>query len=213
MTRADDAGPSNLQAGSETGAHRRDIRIAGPPTWLAKPVGLVAIAFSVLYLASDILEVGQGQFSELRLALTYAAEAAVPLFVLGLYAGQRPHIGRLGLFGAAAYAYSYVFFTSTVVYALVAHTPDYHGVTTAFGSWMVVHGLIMLIGGVAFGIAVVRARVFPTWTGGCLVVGVVLVAAASGLPTLLRTIAELVPAAAFIGMGAALLRGSRHVRG
>ncbi|MCU1618164.1 MAG: conserved rane protein of unknown function [Modestobacter sp.] len=174
---------------------------------------MVAIVFSVLYLASDILEVGQGHFSVVRLTLTYAGEAAIPLFVLGLYTGQRPRIGRLGLFGAAAYAYSYVFFTSTVVYALVAHTPDYQGVTTAFGSWMVVHGLIMLIGGVAFGIAVVRARVFPTWTGGCLAVGVVLVAAASGLPTVARTIAEAVPAAAFIGMGSALLRGSRHGRG
>jgi hypothetical protein len=47
-----------------------------------------------------------------------------PLFVIGLYAVQRPRIGRLGLFGAMAYAYSYVFFTSTVVYALIAGTPN-----------------------------------------------------------------------------------------
>ncbi|MCU1613640.1 MAG: conserved rane protein of unknown function [Frankiales bacterium] len=177
------------------------------------PVGSVAIAFSLVYFASDVLEVEQGHFSPVRLALTYAGEAAIPLFVLGLYAGQRPRIGRLGLFGAATYAYAYVFFTSTVIYALVAHTPDYQGVTTAFGPWMVAHGVIMLIGGVAFGIAVVRARVFPMWTGSCLVVGVVLVTAASGLPSVARTIAEAVPAAAFIGMGCALLRGSGHVRG
>jgi hypothetical protein len=165
--------------------------------------------FSVVYVASDVLEVGQGHFSAVRLSLTYAAEAAIPLVVLGLYAGQRPHIGRLGLFGAAAYAYSYVFFTSTVVYALVAHAPDYEAVTKAFGSWMVVHGVIMLIGGAALGVAVVRARVLPPWTGVCLVVGVVLVAAASGLPTLARTVAEAVTAAAFIGMGRAMLRGPR----
>lgn len=173
-------------------------------------IGLAAIGFSVVYLASDVLEVGQGHFSVVRLALTYAGEAAIPLFVLGLYALQRPRIGRLGLFGAAAYAYSYVFFTSTVVYALAADTRDYQGVTKAFGAWMVVHGLIMLIGGVAFGIAVVRARVFPRWTGVCLAVGVILVAAASGLPTVARTVAEAVPAAAFIGMGWALLRGPGH---
>jgi hypothetical protein len=70
----------------------------------------------------------------------------------------------------------------------------------------------MLIGGVAFGLAVFRARVFPTWTGLCLAVGVVLVASASGLPTIVRTMAEAVPAAAFIGMGTALLRGSRRAR-
>lgn len=117
------------------------------------------------------------------------------------------------MFGAAAYAYSYVFFTSTVVYALVAHTPDYHGVTKAFGAWMVVHGLIVLIGRMAFGVAVVRAHVFPRWTGVCLVGGVALVVAASGPSTVARTIAEGVPAAAFIGMGSALLRGSARVRG
>jgi hypothetical protein len=197
----------------ETDTHRRDTGIAGPPRWLVVPVGVIAIGFSVLYLASDILELGQGHLSAVRLTITYTGEAAIPLFVLGLYAGQRPRIGRLGLFGAAAYAYSYVFFTSTVVYALVAHTPDYQTVTKAFGSWMVIHGLVMVIGGVAFGIAVVRARVFPRWTGVCLVVGVVLVAAASGLSTVPRTVAEAVSAAAFVGMGSALIKGSGHVRG
>lgn len=139
--------------------------------WLRMSVGLAAIGFSVLYLGSDVLEVGQGHFSRFRLALTYAGEAVIPLFVLGLYAVQRPRVGRLGLFGAAAYAYSYVFFTSTVVYALVARIPDYAGVTSAFGGWMVVHGVIMVVGGVTFGVAVARARVFPEWTGICLAVG------------------------------------------
>jgi hypothetical protein len=213
VTRADDEVASALEVRSGSAEHRRDIRIAGPPPWLAMPVGLLAIGFSVIYLASDILEAGQGHFSTVRLALTYSSEAAIPLFVLGLYAGQRPRIGRLGLFGAAAYAYSYVFFASTVVYALIAHTPDYRGVTTVFGSWMVIHGLIMLIGGIAFGVAVVRARVFPRWTGGCLVVGVVLVAAASEFSSVARTVAEALPAAAFIGMGSALCRGPGRVRG
>jgi hypothetical protein len=44
-------------------------------------------------------------------------------------------------------------------------------------------------------------------------VGVVLVAAASGLSTVARTIAEAVAAAAFIGMGCEVLRGPGHVRG
>jgi len=81
-------------------------------------VGLAAIGFSALYFISDLIEVAEGGFSTFRLVLTYLGEAAVPLFVIGLYAVQRPRIGRLGLFGALAYAYSYVFFTATVVYAL-----------------------------------------------------------------------------------------------
>ena len=204
---------SKPEVSSQTGTQRREFEAIAPPAWLAMSIGLAAIGFSAVYLASDILEVGQGHFSIVRLSLTYAGEAAIPLFVLGLYALQRPRIGRVGLFGAAAYAYSYVFFTSTVVYALAANISDYQSVTKTFGAWMVVHGLIMLIGGVAFGIAVVRTRVFPRWTGVCLAVGVALVAAASGLSTVARTVAEAVPAAAFIGMGYSSLRGPGRVRG
>ena len=60
---------------------------------------------------------------------------------------------------------------------------------------------------IPFGLAVVRARVLPRWTGVCLMAGVVLVAAASGLPDIARTVAAAVPDAAFIGMGFALLSG------
>jgi hypothetical protein len=171
-------------------------------------VGAAAVAFSAVYLLSDVLELVQGDFSLLRLSLTYAGEAALPIFVLGLYAMQRGRIGRLGLFGAVAYAYSYVFFTGTVLYAIVDSVPSYGDVTRAFGVWMTVHGVIMFIGGLAFGLAVVRAAALPRWTGVALMLGVVLVAAASGLPTLARTIAESVPAAAFIGMGTALMRNA-----
>src|SRR5260370_24578485 len=88
-------------------------------------VGLAAVGFTGVDFISDLIEVAEGNFSTVRLALTYAGEAAMPLFVIGLYAVQRPRIGRLGLFGAVAYAYSYVFFTSTVVYALISGTPNY----------------------------------------------------------------------------------------
>src|SRR4051794_39584216 len=76
--------------------------------------GSAALAFSALYFATDVIELLQGGFSTVQLALTYAAEAGIPLFVLGLYALQRPRIGRLGLVAALVYAYTFVFFTSTV---------------------------------------------------------------------------------------------------
>jgi hypothetical protein len=175
-------------------------------------VGSSAIAFSVVYWLSDVVEVVQGDFSTLRLCLTYAGEAAIPLFVVGLYAAQRPRIGGLGLFGAVAFAYSYVFFTSTVMYALSAGTPNYGALANVFGAWMTVHGLVMLVGGLAFGLAVVRTGVLPPWTGVALMVGVIVVAAASGLPNLARTIAATLPAAAFTGMGSALIVQARAPR-
>jgi hypothetical protein len=181
--------------------HRRETRIDLPLL-----VGLAAVAFTAVYLISDLIEVAQGGFSTFRLFLTYVGEAAIPLFVIGLYAVQRPRIGRLGLLGAIAYAYSYVFFTGTVVYALISGTPNYKALVKIFGPWMTVHGLILLVGGLVFGLAVIRARVLPRWTGVCLMAGVLLVVAVSGLPDIARTIAAAVPALAFIGMGIALLR-------
>jgi hypothetical protein len=179
---------------------------------LALIVGLAAIGFSAIYFISDLIEVAQGNFSTLRLSLTYVAEAAIPLFVIGLYAVQRPRIGRLGLLGAVAFAYSYVFFTSTVVYALTAGTRNWSALGEVFGAWMTVHGLIMLLGGLAFGLAVVRAGVLPRWTGVVLMAGVVLIVAMSGQSNVARTAAEAVTATAFIGMGVALLTGRSKSR-
>jgi Ca2+/Na+ antiporter len=59
---------------------------------------------------------------------------------------------------------------------------------------------------VCFGIAVARAGLFPRWTGYALAVGVILVAATNSLPDPARTVAAAMRAAAFIGMGAAVLR-------
>ncbi len=52
----------------------------------------------------------------------------------------------------------------------------------------------------------VRAGVFPRWTGYALAAGVCLVAATNELPDPVRTVAAAVRAAAFIGMGVATLR-------
>ena len=171
-------------------------------------VGFAAVAFSALYFATDVLELLQGGFSTVQLALTYAAEAAIPIFVLGLYAVQRPRIGRLGLVAALGYAYTFEFFTSTVVYALVDHTRDWDSLTTAFGAWMVIHSVLMVIAGIALGLATMRARVLPRWTGATLVLGMILMALATALPDVAQTLAAGVRDLAFAGMGAALLRES-----
>lgn len=152
------------------------------------------------------MEVVHGGFSTPQLVLTYVAEAAIPLFVLGLYAVQRPQIGALGFLGAISYAYSCVFFTGTVLLALVNRSPDWDGLVAELGPWVTVHGLLMGLAGSAFGVAVVRAGVLPPWTGMTLVVGVVLVAISSSLPGVAQTVCAGVRDAGFAGMGVALLR-------
>jgi hypothetical protein len=173
---------------------------------LATLAGVAAVVFPLVYFASELVEVAQGDFSTARLALAYIGEAGIVLAVIGLYAVQRPRIGRLGLYGALAYAYAFAFFASTVVYALAAGSKNWTAVTNVFGGWLTLHGAIMVIGGVAFGLAIIRTAVLPRWTAVCLMAGVVLVAAAAGMSTAVRAGAAALPQAAFIGMGVMVLR-------
>jgi hypothetical protein len=165
----------------------------------------MAVVFSALYLLSDVVEELDHGFSTAQLLLTLVAEAAIPVFVLGLYAAQRPAIGRLGLVSALAYAYAYVFFTGTVVYALVEQTPDYATLTDRIGIAMTLHGAIMVVAGIGFGLAVIRAGVLPAWTGVALMAGVVLVAATQDATGVVAVATAAVRDAAFAGMGVALL--------
>ena len=80
-----------------------------------------------------------------------------------------------------AYAHSFVFFASTVIHALAAGSTNWAAVTSVFGGWLTLHGAIMVGGGLAFGLAVIRTAVLPRWTAVCLMAGVVLVAAATPL--------------------------------
>jgi hypothetical protein len=169
-------------------------------------IGFSGLLFSVLYFVSDVIETIQGGFSDPQLLLTLVAEAAIPLFVIGLYAAQRPRIGRLGLVSAVAYAYAFIFFTGTVVYALVNGTSDYTALSDDLGSLMTIHGAIMVLAGLGFGTAVVRAQVLPPWTGFTLGAGVVLVAVTQGAPDGVQLVAAGIRDVAFAGMGLALFR-------
>ena len=192
-------------------------RPRGRRVWLFAPsadmVSLSAVAavlFSSLYLLSDLIELVQGGFSTAQLTLTYVSEAAIPLFVIGIYAAQRPGIGRLGLLGAVAYAYTFVFFSSTVVFALVEHTRDWAALKGQMGAWITVHSVLMVVAGLIFGYAVIRARVLPRWTGALLMVGMLSMVAATGLPDAVQTGAAATRDAAFAAMGAALLVARRE---
>jgi hypothetical protein len=173
------------------------------------PIGLAALVFSALYFVSDAVEAAQEGFSVSQLWLTLVAEAAIPVFIVGLARVHRRSFGRLGWAGAWAYAYSYLFFTGTVVYALVRHTETYAELSRQLGPAMLVHGAVMVVAGIAFGAAVLRARVLPPWTAAALMAGVVLVALTQTLPAAAGLAATALRDGAFAGMGVALLRSRR----
>jgi hypothetical protein len=174
---------------------------------MAALLGICAILFSSLYFITDVMELFQGGFSTLQLVLTYVAEAAIPFLMLGLYTAQRPQIGRLGFAAAVTYAYAFVFFSGTVLYALLNQTSDWEMLQQDMGAWMTIHSVLMVVAGVAFGVAVARAKVLPRWTGTTLIVGMVLMTITSGLPEATRTLSAGVRDLAFAAMGGSLLRG------
>jgi hypothetical protein len=206
MAAADPGWPASAECGVRVTAQhlllKEPQRELGPNATL---VGAVAVVFSALYFLSDVIEVLQGGFSVGQLWLTFVAEAAVPLFVGGLALLYGPRLGRVGQVCAWSYSYSYVVFTGTVVYALAHHTKDYTTLNEQLGAVMLLHGAVMVLAGLGFGFTVVRRRLLPTWTGLSLMLGVVLVAVAQGLPDVAQLSAAAVRDLGFAGMGAALL--------
>jgi hypothetical protein len=174
--------------------------------------GWSAVAFSALYLLSDVIEAAQGGFSTAQLWLTLVAEAPIPLLVFGLWTAQRPRIGHLGLTGAAAYATVYVFFAWTVIHALSERTPDFDVLTADVAPWMTVGGGVMVIAGLALGIATLRAGVVDAWGPRLFMVGVVAVALTSGMPEALQLPAAAARDAGFAAIGALLALGPRPHR-
>jgi hypothetical protein len=174
------------------------------PRGVTTVIGLVAVVSSALYFVSDVIEVAQSGFSDGQLWLTLVAEAAVPFFVIGLWLLQRHRLGRIGAVSAIAYAYTFVFFTGTVVYALLNSTEDFDELGEALNPAMTIHGAVMVAAGIALGYATYKAATLPRWTGIALAVGVALVAL--GLPAAAGLIAIAIRDAAFAGMGVALLR-------
>ena len=99
-----------------------------------------------------------------------------------------------------------MFFTGTVVYALVDATSDYRrsAMTCIRGCHP---GEVRVLAGLGFGVAVITAKVLPRWTGFALMAGVVLVSLSQSLPEGPQVLAAAIRDLGFAGMGAALLGG------
>jgi hypothetical protein len=155
----------------------------------------------------------------------------------GLYARQAPHAGVLGFVGFILtfigwFLYSSYFLVTTLLFLpwlaqvapnLAAACSVMRGCSFANGPpaffiiFFVVAGLTFALGGILLGIAIIRARILPRWTGWLLLLGIVLIpvlffplngiisliinALVSGLPYLVF----LLPAFALMWIGYALM--------
>jgi hypothetical protein len=131
-----------------------------------------AIVAPSLHAVTDVMEWAQRGFSPLQLWLNYAAFLPVPAIMLGLYAAQRPRIAGYGLLGALGYGFAFIYFSHTTLRALETATPDYQQLWSALGPIYTAHGALMIAAGLAFGVATLRAGVFPSWTSWVFLSGI-----------------------------------------
>ena len=99
------------------------------------------------------------------------------------------------------------------MYALVSKTANYSTLLDELGSIYTFHGGLMVAGGILFGMAVIKARVLPRWTGWLLMLGVSLniLFFLLAFPDLSHIVGSIVRNIAFVGMGVAILRTRQSV--
>ncbi|WP_157665299.1 hypothetical protein [Cyanobium sp. NIES-981] len=162
----------------------------------------------LLHTLSDGLEWAQGGFSPLQLGVSACAFLPIPAVMLGLYAAQRPRISAVGLLGAVGYGFAFVYFTHTALLALAIQSPDYQQLWGELGVTYTLFGVLMIGAGLAFGLATLRARVFPAWTAQLFLIGLSLnlVLALFPIPEMVQTLGSLLRNIGLLGMGWALAR-------
>ena len=171
-------------------------------------IAVLAVLAPGVHLVSDVMEWASGGFSRIQLLINYMGFLPMPFLMLGLYAVQRPKIGWVGLLGAILYGASFIYFAHTTLYALEASIPNYELLWQRLGGVYTFHGGLMVMGGLLFGFAVIKARVL--WQGGGIlfIVGIVinLGLALVSLPEILQTAGSTIRNLGLMGMGVGLIR-------
>lgn len=180
-----------------------------PSPILRRLMGVGAMGAPALHLATDVVEWVQGGFSAWQLWLNYVAFLPMPAVILALYVVQRTRASAWAMAGAMFYGFAFIYFAHTTLYALATHAANYAQLWEALGWTYTLHGGLMVAGGLAFGLASVRARVFPPWTAWLFTAGIAtnLVIALVPVPEVLQTVGSALRNVGLMGMGWALVRG------
>jgi hypothetical protein len=152
------------------------IRLSGLPTLLAG--ALYALGALLHPVGEDLAAVNSPSWVPSH--LVYWASAMLMLFsVVGLYARQAAKAGWLGLVGfllaltGTAFVGSIFFIASTILPLVATGSSgifDQVMTPSTFAVLVVVVGFVL--GYLLFGVATIRAGVFPRWSGPLLIIGV-----------------------------------------
>jgi len=138
--------------------------------FMKKWVNLFTALCFFLYIVTDSMELIQGGFSSLQLTLTYIAMAGIPFSMMGLYAMEAKRGGWLYLTGLLLIAVSFIYFAGTAIWALAERTGDYGFLVERLGFTYLLHGVLLVIGGMLTGLIMVRRRLVPLPIGMLLII-------------------------------------------
>lgn len=170
-------------------------------------VGSAALAAPALHSLTDAMEWLHGGFSALQLWLNYLAFLPMPWLLLGLYAAHERRPNAAGLVGAILYGAAFTYFAHTTLYALVERIPTYEALWVRLGTVYTANGALMVLGGLMFAWAALRAGWLPR-AGLLLFAGGLagnLLLAFIPVPDLLQTVGSAVRNLGLMTMGYAVL--------
>jgi len=134
--------------------------------------------------------------------------------LIALYLRQREASGVLGLIAYVIQSFGMVLvigFLFTQAFVLSGFDPAQTAAVLAgpAGIATVIALVITTVGAILFGIATLRAGVFPKWAAFLLIIGFVMAPIGVFAPPIVRATGEVVLSAGLIGLGYALFSGSQ----
>src|SRR5215212_9602029 len=178
--------------------------------------GLASAAAGILLLVGHLLNLGGDPEYGTVLGSSSVLTAHVLLVfsLVALYAAQAEQSALLGILGMVLSVVGTTLASGVVLVEIAgASGVEVEAVTGAgiSGALSLLGGLAFLIGLILFGVATMRAGVFPRWAGLLLIVGDVVSGAggfAGAAATIFEVVGALITCAAFVWLGLSLLSGA-----
>lgn len=170
-----------------------------------------ALAAAGFWIISELLEIVTGGYSPLIYWLTAAFHFLIAIGIWGVHAGQSNDKNRLSLTAAAITSAGYFI----MVYPPIAVSRS-AGMTVAqfadANPVFAIAGLCAILGNMLFGIAVLRRKLYPVWTGVALVIcpPILAVVLRNDGSMIVANVANIVQSGAWIAMSLHALRRAQR---
>jgi hypothetical protein len=171
--------------------------------------GLASVAAGILLLLGHLLDLGgdSAYGTVLGGVLVLAAHVLLVFALVGLYAAQAERSGLLGSLGMVLGVVGTILVSGVVLVEIAgasgADVEDVLG-TGLPAALALLAGLAFLVGLMLFGVATMRAGIFPRWAGLLLIAGDVVFGAggfAGAAATHFEVVGALITCAAFVWLG------------